>query len=624
MAKEKHYLTENAKLMAEWDWEKNEKSPEQYTVGSHEKVWWIGKCGHSWQAIVKDRNHGNGCPICAGKIILRGFNDFESNYPELAKEWNYSKNNYLQPYQVAAKSHKKVWWVCSDNHEYEMSIDSRARGRGCPFCNNKIVIQGKNDLESQNPYLSIEYSSKNGLKPNEVFQHSHRKVLWVCSFCGNEWEATIDSRQAGNGCPACSQRTQTSFPEQAIFYYVSQLHPDAKNRCLTALENRLELDVFIPTKRIGIEYDGKHWHKGDVSNKREVEKYNLCREKGITLIRVTEKGGNTCCDISISMVDGLDSAIKALGGYISVPEDIDSNRDRFTIMGNYLKALKKESFATKHPALAEEWNYEKNGNLTPDMFFEFSSQIKLWWKCKKGHEWQSTIAHRTAMKSNCPYCSNRKLLVGFNDFATTCKDERLFNEWDDERNSNEGIFMTSVMLGSKKKVWWKCEKGHIWKSSPESRKKGENCPYCSSHRVLEGFNDLQSQAPDLAKEWNYKRNNQLLPTMIAVSSNKKVWWECKYGHEWETSPNARRNGQGCPFCSNHKVLKGFNDLATSHPELVLEWNEKKNNGLTPYMVTSGSGKRVWWLCKKCGLEWQAAIKDRTRGSGCPHCYRNKD
>ena len=44
------------------------------------------------------------------------------------------------------------------------------------------------------------------------------------------------------------------------------------------------------------------------------------------------------------------------------------------------------------------------------MFSEFSTQTKFWWKCNKGHEWQSTIAHRTFMKSGCPYCIGRKHL----------------------------------------------------------------------------------------------------------------------------------------------------------------------------------------------------------------------
>ncbi len=61
MAKGKHYLTENAKLMAEWDWEKNEKSPDQFTLGSNQKVWWKCEKGHEWEARINSRSDGNGC-----------------------------------------------------------------------------------------------------------------------------------------------------------------------------------------------------------------------------------------------------------------------------------------------------------------------------------------------------------------------------------------------------------------------------------------------------------------------------------------------------------------------------------------------------------------------------------
>ncbi len=152
------------------------------------------------------------------------------------------------------------------------------RGRGCPVCNRKIVEKGKTDLESCFPFLAKEWLSvKNGKQPNEVFAHSHSKVWWKCSICNNEWEATVDSRTRGNGCPACSKRLQTSFPEQAIFYYVKQSYPDAINRFTEIFDRTMELDVFIPSEKIAIEYDGSHWHNTEKSIKREYEKYSICK-----------------------------------------------------------------------------------------------------------------------------------------------------------------------------------------------------------------------------------------------------------------------------------------------------------------------------------------------------------
>ena len=70
--------------------------------------------------------------------------------------------------------------------------------------------------------------------------------------------------------------------------------------------------------------------------------------------------------------------------------------------------------------------------------------------------------------------------------------------------------------------------------------RGHGCPYCSSHRVMKGYNDLESQNPTLAKEWDYDRNTSS-PSDVTVASGKKVWWRCSKGHEWEATISKRSN-----------------------------------------------------------------------------------
>ena len=70
-------------------------------------------------------------------------------------------------------------------------------------------------------------------------------------------------------------------------------------------------------------------------------------------------------------------------------------------------AIKDENdLATLYPDLVKEWNYEKNGNLRPEQFAAYSSK-KVWWKCKKGHEWQARIADRNKGRG-CPICRKIK------------------------------------------------------------------------------------------------------------------------------------------------------------------------------------------------------------------------
>ena len=169
-------------------------------------------------------------------------------------------------------------------------------------------------------------------------------------------------------------------------------------------------------------------------------------------------------------------------------------------------------------------------------------------------------------------------------------------------------------------MWWKCKKGHEWQTTIKNRNNGYGCPYCSGQKTLKGYNDLQTINPSLAKEWNYQKNGNLKPEDFVSNTHSKVWWKCKHGHEWQAEISSRNQGRGCPYCANQKILPGFNDLQSKNIKLASEWHPTKNENLKPNMVSCGSGKIVWWKCRN-GHEWQAMIKDRNNGKGCPICHR---
>ena len=95
---------------------------------------------------------------------------------------------------------------------------------------------------------------------------------------------------------------------------------------------------------------------------------------------------------------------------------------------------------------------------------------------------------------------------------------------------------------------------------------------------------------ELMKEYNNEKNHDIDLNNITLGSNKKIWWKCSKGHEWEASIYSRKNNK-CPICSNKMILVGINDLATVNPELAKEWNYEKNGELKPTMVTRGSQKK---------------------------------
>jgi len=155
---------------------------------------------------------------------------------------------------------------------------------------------------------------------------------------------------------------------------------------------------------------------------------------------------------------------------------------------------------------------------------------------------------------------------------------------------------------------WRCAEGHEWKAVINSRVAGNKCPFCSNQRVLPEFNDLATTNPELASEALFDA------TKVTAGSRKKGMWRCAQGHEWEAVVADRTAGGGCPYCANKRVLTGFNDLATTNPELA------KEALFDATKVTAGSGHKGLWRCTE-GHEWAATVVGRSRGFGCPNCAK---
>lgn len=119
---------------------------------------------------------------------------------------------------------------------------------------------------------------------------------------------------------------------------------------------------------------------------------------------------------------------------------------------------------------------------------------------------------------------------------------------------------------------------------------------------------LSVKKPELAAQWSEK-NFPLTPDTVSFGSHKKVIWKGTCGHEWEAQiKNRVSKDSGCPYCSGNKVLSGFNDLASRHPELAQEWSDK-NLPLKASEVAEFSNIKAWWKCKTCGNEWNTLISE---------------
>lgn len=285
----------------------------------------------------------------AGEHRLSPSYNLQKRYPELAAQWNPSRNGALTPEQVTAGSHKKVWWRCAAGHEWQAEIKSRANGSGCPYCTNRALLRQGNDLATTHPVLAAQWDTERneGLTPADVVAGSKRRVWWQCEK-GHIWRTPIAVRaQKGAGCPVCA----------------------GKKVC--AGENDL---------------------------------------------------------------------------------------------------------ATVFPDLAAQWDAEKNGAMTPMDVTAYSNR-RAWWRCSRGHSFAAAISARATKHSDCPYCTGRKPLAGFNDLATV--QPQIAAQW--HPTLNGALTPEQITAGSRKKVWWQCADGHVWKAVVYSRTgaKKAGCPVCA-------------------------------------------------------------------------------------------------------------------------------------------------
>lgn len=564
-------LKNNQNLMSEYNYKKNKSIDiEKLTNGSSKKVWWkCSECGYEWEAIIKNRVKGTGCPNCSLKLIgknkitalIKKNGSLADNRPDLVEEWDYEKNLNIKPNEITCGSKKKVWWKCKNGHEWESTIYNRNNGSNCIYCAGQKAIEGENDLITTNPELLEEWDyEKNGdLKPSDFKSGSNKKVWWKCEL-GHSWKTSINHRFNGTGCPKCYTEYGTSFPEQAICYYLSKI---------VEVENRKklfeqEVDIYLPEYKLGLEYDGSFFHNNEKSKLKEGKKDKILGENGIQLFRIKESQKEVFDKdnkIIYCVIDNdykyLKKVISYIGELINVDiGNVDIKEDRLKIYKQYVNFVKVNNFTKKYPQLIDEWDYDKNQGLSPEYF----------------------------------------------------------------------------SAGSNKKVWWKCNKcNSLYESTINHKIEGNGCPYCSGKKVNE-TNCLMKKHPELSKYWDYEKND-ITPDKIYFRSRKKIWWSCsKCNKTFEAAICTRIKSKhyACKECM-HKIIGNENrknalkkgSLMDNRKDLVEEWDFDKNIEISPSDISCGSGKLVWWKCSKCGYEWQAKVFNRTNGTGCPICKLKK-
>ena len=438
------------------------------------------------------------------------------------------------PSIITAGSGKKLKWKCKLGHSYEAIVASRTgQNSGCAVCTGNKVLIGFNDLRTTHPDLAKEVID---FDPEAFTFGSGKKIKWKCPN-GHIYETRIVNRTSHkSGCPICSNnKVLPGYNDLAT------VHPDLAKEAYGWNPSTLSA---MSGKKVSWKCSKGHTFQSVVAN----------RSKGV--------GCGVCANKVI--ITGIND------------------------------------LASQHPKIAKQangWDPTKVGG---------GSHKRLSWKCNKGHTWVTNPKHRVN-GTNCPVCDGQKIVMGINDLATTNpKIAKQANGWDPKK----------VLAKHHQKYSWKCSKGHIWEASITARKGGSGCLVCAGKQVSVPHNSLSAEYPEIAKQaygWN--------PETVTAKSGLRKIWMCSKKHIWSstvanrTSENRQRN---CPICSNQKVLDGFNDLQTTHPELAREVN-----GWDPTKVSSGITKKYSWICDK-GHKYDARIDHRASGvSNCHFCSGHK-
>lgn len=287
--------TVNPVIAAEWHPTKNGNlTPEDFKAISSHSVWWqcAADNSHEWKNRITHRNTGHGnCPTCKPAKLEQGVNDLATVNPTLAAEWHPTKNGKLTPQDVKVSARKKVWWLGKCGHEWGQIIGDRNAGNSCPTCSGRVLQAGLNDLATINPDAAKDWHpTLNGkLTPQDVRANEGRLVWWQCPVKEHHtWEALVSSRNYGTLCPHCPHKT--SKAEDTVREYIESLGHEVQSSNRKVLKGK-EIDIYIPSLKVGIEFNGVYWHSeggGKKDTQYHYNKWSNCGKVGVELIQIWE------------------------------------------------------------------------------------------------------------------------------------------------------------------------------------------------------------------------------------------------------------------------------------------------------------------------------------------------
>lgn len=600
----------------------------------------------------------------------------KAKYPELYAEC--VQKELAETYSEG--SHRKFDWKCS-NCGNVWSTELRVRtqlGCGCPQCNGggyssgipRTPKIGKSLLELHPDIAEYWDYDLNSITPLDVSPGSEYRAHWECSF-GHKFIRPISEQVANqHKCPYCAKGFASSFGELFIYYACVEVFgkDNVINRDTRTLG--VEIDVLVPHLKIGFEYGAWHWH----SNKQTADKHKIsvAQEKGYKVFCIYDGCSDTASPLpkhAYCILSKTDSSeYVALGTYITNILSRYSDKE-LSLSDIALKAKTdmhrinipyEKSFAFQYPDANDEWDWELNGQITPEHVFA-SSEQKYHFICSKGHRYMATPGHKTSRKDGCPVCANKEIRPDVNSFAAQHPSLMKYWDWTKNKENPNEISATS----SKKDKWfWRCpECGEQWETSCSqtviNNSYEEQCSACRQRkslilildnlrfgRLLDDISILCSsiRKGDIKEDSEYREyvidciRRIVIENQYRISGNNKFWiletdniyiriskdskagciHQC-YIHDNPLGEKTVLTAKGKASFSNVLTTQDFS-FGARHPEVLPYWDWDKNEK-DPFEISDNNqALETWyWKCPECGEQWKTTRPIKNGGSNSYFC-----
>ena len=173
-------------------------------------------CGTNFKihpSIIEDK------PRILALLLKKEKENSIANIPEAMLDWDWAKNEGIDPEKIARGSNFKVWWKCHVCGASSYLRVADHQGHKCTVCGNvspdsvyyeKIIKTGKKDFKTLCPELCKDWIPElnDGLNPENFSYKSSKRIIWKCHVCGHVWGNEIYNRTNGQRCPACARKKE--------------------------------------------------------------------------------------------------------------------------------------------------------------------------------------------------------------------------------------------------------------------------------------------------------------------------------------------------------------------------------------------------------------------------------